>query len=238
MRYLIGSSFFDGGKNGAEFRRAFASVWSANVAKVSPSRIVIIEEGRSRRPAVGWGTDVVRLTGDCGHCEQLIRGERPNAFSGWSATMTALAMIAYADMADFIYFEEDCLAFGDWVGQLYRDMGTGDLAFGRQMKSPPWQPCAQALFIVRHSFIPQFVSSYLGMGGERVRTNLGEHKFIRIEQKYGPQKIRRLSFGVDRERPIPWDAAVWYAQQWTAEELAEADRRNLISWKPSQLEST
>ncbi len=230
MRYLLGSSFFDGGKNGPDFRREFAPIWSKNVAKFSraPSRIVIISEGASKRPSVGWGTDVVRLTGDCGHCEQIIKGERPNEFSGWSASMTALAMIAYADMADFVYWEEDCLGFGDVIGQGYRDLGDGDLVFGRKMTSAPWMPCSQAFFIVRHSFIPLFVSTYLVMGGERDKQNLGEHKFCKIEQRFGSQKIRRLSFGVDRERPIPWDAPVWFAQQWTPAELEEAKNRNLL----------
>jgi hypothetical protein len=230
MRYLLGSSFFDGGKQGPEFRRAFVPIWHANVAKFTPqpSRVVVISEGGSQRPNFGWGTDVVRLTGNCGHCEQLVKGERENEFSGWSATMTALAMIAYADMANFAYLEEDCLCFGDCIGQAYRDMGDGDMVFGRKMTSPPWQPCSQAFFIVRHKFIPTFVSTYLGMGGERSRTNLGEAKFCAIEQKFGPRRIRRLSFPCDRERPIPWEAPVWFCQQWTPAELDEARRRILL----------
>lgn len=229
MRYLIGSSYFDGGKGGTDFRRRFVRIWSANIAKVrpAPSRIVVISEGDSFRPWVD-GQDVVQLTGDCGHCEQLIEGKRPNEFSGWSAGMAALAMIAYTDMADFVYVEEDCLPLGDWLGQAYRDMGEGDMVFGRKMTSPPWQVCAQSLFIVRHAFIPQFVSAYLGMGGERDRTNLGEHKFLKIEQRFGTKRIRRLSFGVDRERPIPWDAPTFYFQQPTPAELEEAKRRGLI----------
>jgi len=230
MRFLLGSSFFDGGKNGPDFRRAFVPIWQENVAKLrpQPSRIVVVSEGGSKRPGSYSNTDVIRLTGDCGHCEQLVKGERNNEFSGWSASMTALAMLAYADMADFLYFEEDCLAFGDVIGQAYRDMGYGDIVFGRKMTSPPWQPCAQALFLVRHRFLPKFVSMYLGLGGERTRTNLGEAKFCHIERAIGPKRAKRLSFGVDRERPIPWDAPVFYCQQWSPAELDEARSRNLI----------
>lgn len=240
MRFLIGSSYFDQGKNGPDFRREFAAIWAENVGKAMPrpSRVVVISEGGSRRPSVGWGTDVVRLTGDCGHCDQLVKGERDNEFSGWSASMCALAMLAYTDMADFVYFEEDCLAFGDWVGQLYRDLGDGDLAFGAKMRGAPWMPAAQSLFIVRHRFIPMFVSTYLGLGGERDASNLGEHKFVKLEQRFGPKRVRRLTFGVDRERPIPWGAKVFYAQQWTAAELAEARRQGLISCNSILREST
>lgn len=235
MRYLLGSSFFDGGKNGAAFRRQLAVIWAENVARArpQPSRVVIVSEGGSKRPNVGpLNADIVRLTGDCGHCDQLVKGERANEFSGWSASMTALAMLAYTDMADFLYWEEDCLAFGDVVGQLYRDMGDGDMVFGRKMTSAPWMPAAQSLFLVRHSFIPTFVHTYLSMGGERKPNNLGEHKFVFIESRFGSRRIRRLSFGVDRERPLPWDAPVWYAQQWTSAELEEAARRKLINGCP------
>jgi hypothetical protein len=230
MRYLLGSSFFDGGKNGPEFRRAFAPIWSANVAKLTPqpSRIVIICEAGSKRPTVGWNTDVIRLTGDCGNCDQILKGKRPNDYSGWTAGMAALAMLAYVDMADFVYFEEDCLAFGDVIGQAYRDMGDGDMVFGRKMMSAPWMPCSQAFFLVRHRAIPQFVSDYLALGGERSVTNLGEHKHCKIEQKWGSQRARRLTLGCDRERPIPWDAPAFFCQQWTLAELAEAKRRNMI----------
>ena len=38
----------------------------------------------------------------------------------------------------------------------------------------------------------------------------------------------RLSFGGDRMRPLPWDTEVWYAQQWTQNELDEAKSRGLL----------
>lgn len=230
MRWMCGSSFFDGGKNGPEFRREFARIWSANVAEANPppTRVVVISEGGSQRPDCGIDTDVVKLTGDCGHCEQLVKGERDNEFSGWSASVCALAMLAYSDMANLIFVEEDCLCFGDWVGQLHRDMGDGDMAFGAKMKGPPWMPCSQSLFIVRHSFLPTFVSTYLSYGGERDRNNLGETKFVRLEKQFGSKRIRRHSLPCDRERPISWDAPAWHCQQWTPHELNEARARNLI----------
>lgn len=233
MRMLIGSSYFDGGKQGPEFRRAFVPIWQANVAlaikKHPPTRIVVISEAGSKRPGCYYATDVVRLSGDLGHCEQLVKGERTNEWSGWSISMCALALMAHADMADFLYWEEDCLVFGDAIGQAYRDLGDGDIVFGRKMTSAPWQPCSQSFFIVRHAFIPTFVAMYLGMGGERNRHNLGEAKFCRIENTIGPKRAKRLSFPCDRERPIPWDAPVWHCQQWTPGELAELAERERIA---------
>lgn len=230
MRYLIGSSYFDGGKNGSEFRRAFVPIWHANIAKQNPqpSRIVITAEGGSKRPGCYLNTDVIRLTGDCGNCDQIIKKLRSNEFSGWTISMTALALIAYLDMSDFVYWEEDNLGFGDVIGQGYRDLGDGDMVIGRKMTSHPWMPCSQAFFIVRHRFIPTFVSNYLALGGETSPDKIGEHKHVILEERFGRKRVRRLSFGVDRERPIPWDAPVWFCQQWSPAEIEEARTRGLI----------
>ena len=127
-----------------------------------------------------------------------------------------------------IYKEEDCLAFGDCEDQLYTDMGDGDMAFGRRMTSEPWMECSQSLFIVRHAFIPQMVSAYLGMGKDGDVNNLGERKFQNLEARFGTHRIRRLTFGVDRERPLPFDAPVWFGQQFTNGEMEALKRRNLI----------
>jgi hypothetical protein len=93
------------------------------------------------------------------------------------------------------------------------------------MTAAPWMNCAQSLFMVKHHFIPAFVSVYLSLGPDR--SHLGEDKFIHVERCY-PKLTRKLSFGVDRMRPIPWDDEVFYFQQPTPNELDEAYRRKLI----------
>lgn len=229
MKYTIGSSFYDKGRGGDTFRRDFAQIWYHNTmnAMPAPERVIVVSEGGSR-PFCAVGVDTLNLTGDLGHCHDLIERRKPHEFSSWSASMCLTALAAYDNETDFIYKEEDCLAFGDWVRRLYHDMGSADMAFGAKMKSPPWMPCAQSLFIVRHSFIPKFVSMYLGMGGERDRNNLGEAKFCRIESLLGASRVRRHTLACDRERPIPWDSGTFYFQQPTPAELEEARRRNLI----------
>lgn len=168
-----------------------------------------------------------RLSGNLGHVGDLLHGKKHHQFCGWSASVLALAMIAYAGELDFVYLEEDALAFGPWVTQMYSELGDGQFAFGKKMQSPPWMACSQSLFIVRHAFIPTFVKCYLMLGTDGNAENLPETKFQAIEERF-PNECRRLSFTVDRERPLPYDAPVWSAQKFTPDELEELKNRKLI----------
>lgn len=169
----------------------------------------------------------IRLNGNLGHVGDLLNGGKPHEICGWSAAVLALAMIAYCNESDFIYKEQDCLAFGPWVEQMYADMGDANMVFGRKMKSAPWMPCAQSLFLIRHKFIPEFARNYIALGPENKVDNLPEHKFVKLEEA-SPKDYRRLSFGYDRERPITYEDRVFYAQKLTAQEFDELKRRNLL----------
>jgi hypothetical protein len=227
MNFTIGSSFFTGGP------RAVADLsedWCLNLtrADIAPAHVVIICEGGTRLKCYPPHASVIHLDGNLGNWSDIMYRRKPHEWSGWSASMVTLAMIAYVNETDFIYRESDCFCFGDWVKQLYGDMGTGCFAFGAAHKSPPWMASSQSLFIVRHSFIPKLVQSYLALGGETSESNLGEKKFVRLEERFGADTVRRLSFGVDRERPIPWHEKTWYFQQPKPEEIAEARARGLL----------
>lgn len=234
MSYLIGSGYVPSPEN-----EKFLEIWADNFTKHPVpdgcSRIVIAGVGGGPRPIVSVGHKVewVGLQGNCGHVGDLIHGKKHHEICGWTAAVCALAMLAYCDESDFIYKEQDCLCFGPWVEQLYADMGDGSMAFGGPMKSEPFMECAQSLFIVRHSFIPQFVASVLWMGDERRQgsdgkeDNLPERKFKRVRDNNFPE-VRELSFGVDRERPLPYNSPVFYAQKFTQEELAELKIRGMV----------
>lgn len=227
MKYLVGTSFFAHGRFGAEYRTAFHRHWRASVARMTPapSRVVVVCEGGSVvEPAQGY--EILRLTGDLGHCGQILNGTRASEFSSWSSAMLLCAMAAYSDESDFVYVEEDCLLFGDCLGAAYRALGHGQMIFGQKHRGPPHMSCSQSFFVVRHAFIPKFVATFITLGGEK--TVLGEDKFIAIENQFGTAKIRRLPFGVDRERPLPIGAPVWYAQQITPDELTALREAGLL----------
>lgn len=227
-RFLIGSGFYKDPD--------FAKVWIENLERYVKDlrRVVVVSIGGASLPYVRTGLSEINLDGNCGHIGSILEGKKDHAISGWSASVCALAMTAYCDESDFVYVEDDCVAFGHWLDQMYADMGDGEMVFGPKHTSEPYMPCSQSLFLVRHRFIPTFVGMQLYLGDERHKDddgkedNLSEHKFVKMEKVFGESKIKRLSFGVDRCRPIPWDAPVFYFQKGTAEELDEARKRGLL----------
>lgn len=230
MRFTLGSGY-----HATKANAEFFGQWHHNntMADTAPERVIVVSAGNDARPVfdhigpVNLLPQVVNLSGNPGHVGDLLNGTKPHELCGWSGAVIALAMIAYCNETDFIYKEQDCLAFGPWVDQMYKDIGTKGMVFGRKMVNAPYMPCAQSLFLVRHHFIPEFVRRYLELGPENNPHNLPEHKFARLEELW-PQHYARLSFGYDRERPINFDDPVFYAQKLTAPEMEELRRRNLI----------
>jgi hypothetical protein len=227
MKFLLGSSFFCGGpRNVADL----SEDWCLNLTRIDvhPQHVAIICEGGTKLKFRPPGASVIELSGDLGNWSDIMHKRKPYEWSGWSASMVTLAMIAYVNECDFVYKESDCFAFGDWVKQLYVDMGDGEMAFGPPHTSEPWMASSQSLFIVKHKFIPEFVRYYLSQGGETAESNLGELKFARMRSAFSSAKIKHLTFGQDRMRPIVWSAKTNYWQQPTPSELQEAKNRGLL----------
>lgn len=232
MRYLLGSGFYD--KPGG-FSHEFSVFWYANNARVDvvpQSRVIIAVASPPHGIKYPYPYEAINLQGNLGHIGDLLNG-KDRTMCGWAATLITLALIAYTNETDLIYKEQDCLCFGNWVQQMYADMGDGDMVFGAKQNSPPYMPCAQSLILIRHRFLLEFVWRYIGMGDERrlnaegKADNLPEDKFSRMREEL-PDRIKALSFGVDRERPIPFDAPVWYVQQLSHEEFQEIQSRGIV----------
>lgn len=227
MNYLLGTGAFRDDHAAFAMRARWETCVLRTFASTPPEAIVTLAVGDAHPPEHYHLGQWLRLPGNLGHVGDLLNGSRPHKFCGWSAAVIQLAMTAYCAELDFMYLEEDCLAFGPWVQQTYADLGDGQFVFGRKMTSAPWMQCSQSLFLIRHAWIPTFVHAYLGMGKDGDPDNLPETKFARIEEMF-PAECRRLSFGVDRERPLPYDAPVWFAQKLTPEEMTELVRRGLV----------
>lgn len=218
MKYLLGTSYFTRDAKRDEW---FYLLWLANnMACKGDWRLQTIEVAGSKIPAsIG-----VQLKGDLGHQSHIVDGKKPYRFCSWSATFAALAMIAYCDESDFIYKEQDCLAFGPWVEKMYEDLGDGGIVFGKQANGD----ATVSLALIRHSYIPEFVSWFMGSEAENTHENCAELKFKRYKES-NPM-ARYLSFGFDRDRPLDYAAPVWYAQKFTPAELLKMREEGLIDF--------
>ena len=237
-KYIIGTGFFHKPEN-EEAAQSFFEIWLANTLKTTahnpPETIFVLSNGgcfpnTTTKLAVNQIMEnrlqIVSVKGNLGHIHALIGKEIPakeGLLCGWSASILTLAMVAYFAEADMIFKEQDCLAFGDWVRQLYAEIGDRKMLFGRVR----CMPCAQSLFIIRHDFILEFVKCYLTLGTDADDLGHPEAKFQQI-QRMRPEPVGTFSFGYDRDRPVNFDDDVFYLQHIQPSELHELNRRGLV----------
>ena len=227
-KYLIGTGYVERAKTPIFPGQFFRAVWLPNVFRqgVRPARVAVVCNGEMQPSGAGYPdlVDLVHCPGNLGHIQDKDEGRSRYALVGWSSAMLAAALIAYNSECDFIYQEQDCLGFGDYIGQLYRDLGTSAHAAvgGPICRGGSRFRTSQSLFIVRHAYIWSFVRDYL-MEGEDLSTNSPqangcwpEVKFSRMIQKYPDRYIYQSpGWNMDRNRPLPWGQPIWAAQQWT-----------------------
>lgn len=219
MKYLIGTGYHC--RPGQTWHEFFP-VWYHNTLKfAAPERVIVLASGGSR--IEGAPGQWIEMAGDLGHTHDLSNGRKPYHWCGWSISFVSLALLAYFNECDFIFKEQDVLAFGPWVERMYSEIGNKGMVFGRAVIAP----AVQSLVLCKHDFIPEFVRLYMGTGSEREKRNEGELKFERLERAH-PDLFGRYSFGVDRDRPLPYDADVWYAQHLNGDEIAEIRMRGLL----------
>lgn len=196
--------------------------WCMNVMRHAPeTRCIIISQANIKPIFRGPNEQWIYLSGDLGHIGQHVSGEKKFRHSGYTATLIAGLMLAYADESDAIFLEQDAFAFGGWKQKLYEDAGKKGLVFG----SCRLMGAAQSLFLVKHWFIPEFVRRYMEHGDTEI---LGEHKFSKMENET-PHTVGRFSFPYDRDRPINPELPVFYAQKLKPSEIELLASRQLMS---------
>lgn len=205
MNYVIGTAYH----YASEKDKLIYDNWQLNTLQYADKFFCISTVKRN------FSSHEVIVDHNLGHIWTMFE-HKTKGLSGWSAHMITLAMLAYSAGKDFIYKESDCFWFGDVPGQMYKEIGEAKLIFGKQMKTAPLMKCSQSTFLLKWDYIPKFVSDYLALGDDI--DIITEDKFVKLEELY-PGVCARFSFGVDRERPIPYGEAVWAAQQVTEEEI-------------------
>lgn len=125
---------------------------------------------------------------------------------GWSMSWIIPAMVAYSESKDFIYKEQDCMAFGDWHLPLF---GEGCFKIGSSQSM-----CSeQSLFYILHWTILQIVHDYLAIN--RTDCEMDTEEKFRILTRTSRVPSTHLPFGVGRDRPFPQDKehVAWYFQK-------------------------
>jgi hypothetical protein len=201
--------------------------WLMSIRRQYQHKLVIIADSGHKPPVTGpmflGDHTIIPLTGNLGHAHDLLYHGFKNKFAGGPAVLMALAALAYVDQADLVYWESDCLCFGDVIGRLYREIGDGGIIFGRSKV----MPCENSLFLLKHEFIPQFLATYMLSAPEHTPDQICEMKFRRWADQYLSQwRFHTMNGG--RDRPLPVDDKEWYCQKITVDELAVLNERGLV----------
>ena len=181
------------------------SLWYDNTRRwARPADVIVINSGAAV-PASAKGS-WVGLPFNIGHHMDLVGTERGRQFklAGWSTSFVMGALMAYGSGADYIYKKQDCLAFGPWVDQMYRDLDAQgcDMLVGRHSRCG----VEQALMIIRHRFIVDFVSYYMSMNSDAGDDHaLPESKFAVAMRNRFKGRIGYLSFGYSRTDVVFFD---------------------------------
>lgn len=211
--YMISSGYFTKNPVWSEW---FFDLWWKNLmryARPLPRKVLIIGQAGCKIPNETRGT-WLNVDGDLGYCDHLLNHEKPWPYVANGIAICIAALTAYAEELDYIYMDQDKLCFGPWVETMYRELGDGGFIMGRER----CMPCANGLFLVRHSFILPFVNWYLSSQREDRPENISEHKFARW-QAHNPTMVKYHSFGCERDRPIPINDPVFHIQKLTPQEL-------------------
>lgn len=186
---------------------SFFEIWYGNTRKYYSEPIYIVG---CDVPILDNKLNIFSLSEypNLGHVGDYLNGNKTGRYCGWTAGVLIGLLHAYCNNKDFVYKEQDCLAFGSYVEQMRSEIGDNGIIFGKNRI----MGVAQALFYVKRDFIPQIIS-YLSIQDDK--DVLPEYKFGNIKEK------AIFSFGYDRDRPINVNDAVFYLQQITELDLEQ-----------------
>jgi len=229
-RYIIQSGFHETPGSGLSW---FYRIWAENTLRYAPDHenVFIVASGGCRpiepwlRPnCIGhW----IHLQGNLGGSGNILGNKEPVLpyfMPGCPASWMVGLWLAYINECDFVYKEQDCLCFGDWVEAMYDQIGDKHAIFG----NGHIHGIATSVFMVRHKFIPEFVMAYLLAGPENMPSRIAEMKIRMLEQRY-PEHFCRYDFGYDVDRPFDPTAKVFTVQKLTPDDLRLLAEHRLVN---------
>lgn len=220
MNYMVYTGFVNNiviDKYANKNAQDFFDIWYKNTRKYINENISIIILGPDS-PNID-NTENIKILetyDNLGHVGEYINNSRVGRWCGWTAAIVFGMIHAYVKNVDFVYKEQDCLAFGDYIERMYKDCEGHDIVYG----SYTIMDVAQSLFLVKRDAIPDVIASLAKDDDKNV---LPEHKFLKL-----PVKQKRLSFGYDRDRPFNENDSCFYIQQLSTHDLEKLINKGLI----------
>jgi len=228
--YIVTTGYYSPPDN--KFIEDFFHIWYDNIIKYSsPKRIIVVNAG-CKRPegAKGEWLDGYNF----GYVPVMDKERNCPKFCGWSIGFMVGMMIAFHNNCDFIYREQDTLAFGKYIDAIYNMVNK------KGKKILVGEDCAHAYKIdngftfLKHDIILDFLKEWLTIdrkdaGPGRLRP---EQKFTTVFKKF--TKVQGfLPFGYGTfNRPINYEDETFYFHPNNKKALAicleEVRKRKLV----------
>jgi len=209
--YIIGTGYYEDSEKDMEFYQKY---WLPNTLKYSsPQKIVVVNSGSPNRK-VSDLENWIDLTTNPGPHANAPRDQ--NLLGGWNLGFIQGALYAYSCRCDFIYKEQDCLAFGNWITESQEALETQKkLALVGKLKNWPDFPGSQGDFELCLVYLKfEHIINFLN---ELFSIPLGdmscfcEKKFNMIGEK--TNSIGEFGFGYGGNRPFVGTDPTFYIQK-------------------------
>lgn len=198
MPLIVGTGYWKADQKCEDF---FTNHWLPNTLKYpNLEKIIVIN---SASPPIE-SPDIVEwlnLTKNPIHGTKLKESVQ---FAGWSLGFIHSALYAYSCHCDYIYKEQDCLAFGNWVERMYKCCEGKQMVTGELWSHPKRDYVIElSLMLIKYEFIMPFLTQLFAVPGtgDKVRP---EKKFLTVRDN-NPDLIGTIDFGYGGNRPFKYD---------------------------------
>jgi hypothetical protein len=215
QRYIIVTGYY--GDKDDTYRQELFKIWYKNTmyhTRKNPPVAIFVINANGYMPKDQRKGTWIDIPYNLGHvCDTMAIGSMPykHGLCGWTMGTLIGALLAFNSNADMVYKEQDCLAFGPWVEEIYKTLGNKiKIVTGKLDPALPFK-IEQSLFAVKYEYLIDFVRTYISItipDWEMVP----EHKWERLIQTQWKDRFEFLPFGYGRDRPINYDDKVWYMQ--------------------------
>lgn len=232
-KYIIGSGYVHNpdDKDNIKFKKNFFSLWYNNTIEYSsPEEIIVLNSNAEDLSDNYSNIKFLNLSDNPGHIlHHLGKSKKSTACNwenapylcGWSFSIIYTSLYAYFKDFDFIYKEQDCLAFGNWVSKLYNELGNRKMVTGTSKH----MSVEQSLFLIKNDYILDFTYKYLSIL-KSDKNMLPENKFKYLIENNNEIGFFNMPYG--RDKPIDTNNLPFYLQHHNKKSNQKLKKSKLI----------